>query len=93
MNGYLYSCLPSMVSRERGGWYAYGSLICADVHEHIYSIELQGYYQIFGHTMTYPTGQKDYVISPNGKSWAMIDASQAFIMDVEGNIEPLTNIE
>ena len=89
----FYSCLPSMVSRERGGWYAYGSLIWADVHEHIYSIELQGYYQIFGHTMTYPTGQKDYVISPNGKSWAMIDASQAFIMDVEGNIEPLTNIE
>ena len=88
----FYSCLPSMISRERGGWYGYGSLIWADVHEHLFR-DLDGYYQIFGHTMPYPNGQKDYAISPNGKCWAMIDASQAFVMDYEGNIEPLTNIE
>jgi len=87
----FYTCPISMVSRERGGWYPHGSLIWADVHEHIYD-ELKGYYQIFGHTMTYPSGQKDYAISPNGKSWAMIDASQAFIIDVEGNIESIEGL-
>ncbi len=83
----FYTCLPSMISRERGGWYGYGSLIWADVHEHLYT-DLDGYYQIFGHTMTYPNGQYKYSISPNGRCWAMIDASQAFVMDYEGNIEP-----
>jgi len=84
----FYTCPISMVSRDRGGWHPHGSLIWADVHEHIYTEDLKGYYQIFGHTMTYPTGPKDYAISPNGKSWAMLDASQAFVMDYEGNIEP-----
>ena len=87
----FYTCPISMVSRDRGGWYGYGSLIWADVHEHLFR-DLDGYYQIFGHTMPYPNGQKDYAISPNGKCWAMIDASQAFVMDYEGNIEPFNNI-
>lgn len=88
-DNYFYTCPISMISRDRGGWHPNGSLIWADVHEHIYSCDLKGHYQIFGHTMTYPNSQKDFAISPNGKCWAMIDASQAFIMDSEGNIEPL----
>jgi len=89
----FYSCIPSMISRERGGWYPHGSLIWADVHEHLWNEELKGYYQIFGHTMSYPNGQMSYSISENGKSWAMLDASQAFVMDVKGNIELLEKIE
>ena len=89
---YFYTCPISMISRERCGWYPHGSLIWADVHEHINN-ELKGYYQIFGHTITFPTDPKDYAISPNGKCWAMLDASQAFVMDTEGNIKPLEKIE
>ena len=86
-NNNFYTCPISMVSRDRGGWYPYGSLIWADVHEHLYNEDLRGYYQIFGHTITYPNGnQYDYTISPNGHCWAMIDASKAFILDTEGNI-------
>ena len=83
----FYSCIPSMVSRERGGWYPFGSMIWADVHEHLYQIDIKGFYQIFGHTICYPNGnQMDYAISPNGHCWAMVDASQAFGLDLEGNI-------
>lgn len=85
----FYTCLISMISEERGGWYHHGSLIWADVHEHLYNNDLDGYYQIFGHTMSFPNGQKDYAISPNGHCWAMLDASMAFVMDVEGNIEAI----
>lgn len=88
----FYSCLPSMVSRERGGWYPHGSLIWADVHEHLYDEGLKGYYQIFGHTITYPNGQMSYSIFENGKSWAMLDASQAFVMDIEGNIKSINKL-
>lgn len=85
----FYTCSISMISRDRGGWFPYGSLIWADVHEHLYNEDLKGFYQIFGHTMTYPSGQKDYAISPRGHCWAMLDASQAFVLDTEGNIEPI----
>lgn len=84
----FYTCPISMVSRDRGGWYPHGSLIWADVHEHLYNEDLKGFYQIFGHTITFPNGNpKDFAISPLGHSWAMLDASQAFIMDIEGNID------
>ena len=90
----FYSCVPSMISRERGGWYPHGSLIWADVHEHLYADkELRGYYQIFGHTISFPQGNpKAYAISPEAKSWAMLDASQAFIMDFEGNIKSIEEL-
>ena len=77
----------SIVSRERGGWHPYGSPIWADVHEHIYNDDLPGFYQIFGHTITFPTNPKDYTISYDGHNWAMLDASCAFILDNEGNID------
>ena len=75
----FYSCIPSMISRERGGWYPHGSIIWADVHEHIHDNHIDGYYQIFGHTMPYPNNDQ-YAYEINLK-WAMIDASQAFIID------------
>lgn len=84
----FYSCLPSMISRERGGINPHGSLIWADVHEHLYSNDIRGIFQIFGHTISFPGGKQfDYAISPMGHSWAMLDASCAFAMDMEGNIE------
>lgn len=87
----FYTCPISIISRDRGGWYPHGSLIWADVHEHLYNEDIKGFYQIFGHTMPFPNGQKSYAISPNAHCWSMIDASQAFILDIEGNIEPLEN--
>ena len=84
----FYTCPISMISRERGGWYPHGSCIWADIHEHLYNEDLQGYYQIFGHTYSYPSTTKPS-ISEMGHSWAMLDCSKAFIMDIEGNIEYL----
>lgn len=88
----FYTCIVSMVSRDRGGWYPHGSLIWADVHEHIWNKDLKGFYQIFGHTITFPNGQTTFAISPAGHDWAMLDASQAFVMNSEGNIEQFENI-
>ena len=87
-NDNFYSCLPSMISRGRGGYYPNGSMIWADIEEHIYNEDLKGYFQIFAHTNTYP---KCKPIIPDGKNWAMLDASKAFILDSEGNIEPYGN--
>lgn len=86
----FYSCVPSMISRERGGWNPHGSMIWADVHEHLYSEDLPGFYQVFGHTISFPGGDpKAYAISPMGHNWAMLDASQAFVLDSKGNIESI----
>lgn len=88
-NDDFYSCIPSMISSERGGYFRYGSLIWADVHEHLaYFYEsLPGYYQIFGHTISYPDyDPKAYYI---GENFAMLDASRAFVLDVEGNISQI----
>lgn len=86
----FYTCPISMISGERGGWDRHGSLIWADVHEHLCEDDISGIYQIFGHTINYPNyNTKDYAISPNGKNIAMIDASCAFILDNEGHIEPV----
>ena len=88
----FYSAPISMVSRERGGWCAHGSLIWADVYEHLYSDDIKGTYQIFGHTISYPNcDPKAYAISPEKHDWAMLDASHAFILDSEGNISEIPN--
>ena len=86
----FYSCIPSMISSERGGYFAYGSLIWADVHEHLWASEdLQGFYQIFGHTYSFPNGTANFAISINDKPWAMLDCGKAFILDSIGNIEQI----
>ena len=82
----FYGCPISMISRERGGWFPYGSLIWADISEHLYSEDLQGYYQIFGHTYSYPS-TKEPAISQMGHCWAMLDNGKAYTLDMEGNIE------
>ena len=90
-NDTFYTGPISMISRERGGYEPYGSLIWADVYEHIiYGKDLKGYYQIFGHTYAYPSTDK-YIISPNGRSFAMLDCGKTFVLDNEGNIEELVN--
>ncbi len=87
-NDPFYSYPLSMISHERGGYNPHGSCIWADVHEHIWAEDLKGYYQIFGHTYSYPNyNTKACAISPDSHCWAMLDCGQAFIMDIEGNIE------
>ena len=79
----FYTCPISMISRERGGWYPHGSCIWADINEHIYNEDLNGYYQIFAHTNTYP---KYMPIIPEDRQWAMLDSAKAFIIDSKNNI-------
>lgn len=84
----FYTGPISSISRERGGYDPYGSLIWADVYEHLYSSDIKGFYQIFGHTYGYPS-TKECLISPNGRSFAMLDCGKPFCMDIEGNIEEI----
>lgn len=84
----FFSAPISMISRERGGYYPYGSLIWADIYEHIFNDDLPEFYQIFGHTYSFPNTH-DPSISPNGKCFAMLDCGKAFTLDIEGNIELL----
>ena len=89
----FYTAPISMISYDRGGWNPHGSFIWADVNEHLNCEDITNFYQIFAHTISYPTNQYDYAISPDNHNWAMIDASQAFIIDNEENIELLKNFK
>lgn len=82
-----YARILSMISYDRGGYHLYGSVIWADVHEHIYKAPIQNIYQIFGHTISFPNNdQYAYSINDN---WAMLDASQAFVLYDDGKIEKM----
>ena len=79
-----------MISKYRGGWYLNGSLIWADIHEHLYTnLQIPDIYQIFAHTISYPNGQYDYYVGP---FFAMLDASQAFILNESEKIQPIEKI-
>lgn len=88
-NDMYYNYYPSMISSYRGGRDRSGSLIWADVHEHLdfFREPLPGYYQIFGHTISYPDyNPKAFYID---KYVAMLDASCAFTLDETGKIEKI----
>ena len=72
--------LLNMVSRERGGRFIDGSCIWADVYEHVYTEPIDSnIYQVFGHTMTYPSILTEYI----GPNFAMLDAQSCFMLDLE----------
>ena len=88
-NDMYYNYYPSMIGPDRGGNNRTGSLIWADVHEHLNCFygPLPGYYQIFGHTITYPDyNPKAFYIDDN---IAMLDASCAFTLDEIEKIEKI----
>jgi hypothetical protein len=70
-----------MVSRERGGYERYGSCLWADINEHIphFNTSQLNYYQIFSHSLSYPTiddyYKDDYI--------AMLDCRKCFMLDTE----------
>ena len=75
----FYSCPISMISRERGGWYPYGSCIWADIREHLSNEKVKDFYQIFGHTYA-----KNSIIEEN---FAMLDSgNSSYILDENKNI-------
>lgn len=89
---YTYTRFISMVGPERGGYFRdHGSLIWADVHEHTnyFNKPLTKYYQIFGHTITYPDGQYSYYIpdKDSGINFAMIDGSQPFVLTSDNKLK------
>lgn len=83
LNDLLYDNILAltMVSEERGGRDTYGSCVWADVHEHLYTFgdTIPDVYQIFGHTMTYPSILTEYI----GPNFAMLDAQSCFMLDLE----------
>ena len=89
-NNRIYTSYISMISKYRGGFYLNGSLIWADIHEHLYAnLQIPDTYQIFAHTISYPNGQYDYYVGP---FFAMLDASQAFILNESEKIQPIEKI-
>lgn len=75
-----------MPSWYRGGDYDCGSCIWADLNEWNYSnAEIEGIFQVFGHTLTGGGDVDAAVIKPNGKNIAMLDSRQAWCIDNEGN--------
>lgn len=75
------------ISRIRGGWHWDGSPIWADVHEHLNNpfSSSKKYYQIFGHTWSYPDLDEGYV----GEFFAMLDSRCAWKIDNENNISKI----
>lgn len=77
--------IVGQISRMRGGWFWDGSFIWADVNEHLNNTPfstIKKYYQIFGHTLTYPDIDEGYV----GEFFAMIDSRCAWKLDNENNL-------
>lgn len=72
--------LLMMISEERGGRDIYGSCVWADVFEHLYSNwepPIPDIYQVFGHTMTYPSVKDAYI----GSNFAMLDSQSCYLID------------
>lgn len=67
------------MSSERGGRFAYGSCIWADIYEHFsyFRDPLPNYYQIFAHSLYYP--QLDEYYKDN--NIAMLDCAKIFILE------------
>jgi predicted MPP superfamily phosphohydrolase len=76
LNELLGNDVLNMVSEERGGRDVYGSCIWADIHEHFYDAPIPDIYQVFGHTMTYPTISEEYI----GPNFAMLDSQHCYIL-------------
>lgn len=79
LNELLGNDVLNMVSEERGGRDVYGSCIWADIHEHFYDPPIPDIYQIFGHTMTYPTISEEYI----GPNFAMLDSQHCYILNIK----------
>ncbi len=79
LNTLLESELLDMIAEERGGRDVYGSPIWADVHEHLYDWEerIPNIYQVFGHTMSYPSIKEAYIDS----NFAMLDSQNCWLLE------------
>lgn len=75
-----------MISKERGGYDKYASCVWCDIHEHFdaefwnkTSDWYENTYQIFAHTITYPSVDEYYI----GDNFAMLDSRTAFVLNCE----------
>lgn len=66
----------SIVSYVRGGYFESGSIMWADVIEHLEKVYDENYYQIFGHSQQ----QENPIITDH---YAMLDCRKAFKLDPE----------
>lgn len=66
------------ISHYRGGYDTFGSPVWADYREHQHSEPLQGYYQIFGHTLLERPMVTDH--------WACLDCMKAFALSKETGV-------
>ena len=75
-----------MISFLRGGSDLYGSCIWADVNEHLFennSIK-DDIFQIFGHSLGYPSFDKPYIDIE--RKFAMLDCMTSWILDNDNNL-------
>lgn len=83
-----------MASYERGGEYDFGSCIWADLNEWGYeNSEIEGIFQVFGHTLIGGGNVDAAVIRPLGKNIAMLDSRQAWCIDNEGNFISVNDLK
>jgi predicted MPP superfamily phosphohydrolase len=68
------------VSRERGGFGRIGSIVWSDIAEKGDSEDIDGIYQIFGHSQQ----EERPVIT---KTWACLDCRKAFILTEDGGFQ------
>lgn len=81
--------LLGMISTYRGGWERHGSMVWADIQEHIVSDsgDKTNIIQVFGHTLCKePIHAKNY-----SYEFYMLDSREAFYIDQNGIIRKLSN--
>lgn len=71
-----------VVSRIRGGWENFGSCVWSDLRD--FSNEIEGTYQIFGHTQLH----KEFFgpLFSNEENFACLDCRKCFLLDIEDQI-------
>lgn len=74
--------LLDQVGPIRGGLNSCGSIVWADINEHVANYQFKDVYQIFGHTQL----QAEYI----GTNIACLDRRDAFRLDDNGNIKRIT---
>ena len=92
LNSLLYNfqgmAILHEVSYERGGDNQNGSCLWADIVEHLYSDNyFENIFQIFGHSLRYPTIDEGYIDYDN--NFAMLDSRCSWVLYDDGKLEKL----
>ena len=92
LNSFLYNiqgmAILHEISYERGGEFQNGSCIWSDIVEHLYSDNyFEDIFQIFGHSLRYPSIDEGYIDYEN--NFAMLDSRCSWVLYDDGKIKKL----